>query len=311
MLRFGTLFLLAAFAFSAAAQTPSAWKPPQGTQTLRLWPDGPPGHPQSPGPEKDITTSKDRLVAGKPILHLTDVSDPTITVFAPPGGKQTGTAVLVFPGGSYRVLTMDLSGTEICHWLNSLGITAVLLKYRVPNSGPYPKSNAAFEDAERAVSLVRSHAEQWHIDPHRIGVIGFSAGAHLAAVVSNLYERRIYTPVDAADSVSCRPDFTLILYPGWLRKGEQDLAVSPALEPAADGLHPNGPPTFLAQAEDDPVHVENSLAYFWALKKAKIPAEMHLFPHGGHGYGLRATGNPTAAWPELAAVWLHTIGVLK
>lgn len=297
---------LGVFTLSAFGQSAVAWQPPQGTQTMPLWPDGPPGNPPSPGPEKDITAPTDRLVAGKPFIHLTNISAPTITVFSPPRDKQTGAAVVVFPGGSYRILAIDLEGTEICHWLNSLGVTAVLLKYRVPNSGPYPKSSAAFEDAERAVSLVRSHAEEWHIDPRRIGVLGFSAGAHLAATLSNLYETRIYKPVDAADTVSCRPDFSLIIYPGYLAMADQNFVLNPALK-----INPNGPPTFLVQAEDDPVHVENSLTYYLALKKAKIPAEMHLFSTGGHGYGMRATGNPTARWPQLAEVWLHTIGVLK
>lgn len=306
MRKYAWIALVGVLGCTASGQTVPPWQPTPGHETLKLWPTGAPNHPPSPGPEKDAATPQDQPVGGKPVLHITNVSDPTITVYAPPNGKETGAAVLVFPGGSYQVLAIDKEGTEICDWLNSLGITAILLKYRVPDSGPYPKSSAAFEDGQRAVGLVRAHAGQWHIDPHRIGVIGFSAGAHLAAMLSNQYDKRIYTPADAADSVSSRPDFALIIYPGWLRDGEQNFDVNPAIK-----FNPKGPPAFLVQAEDDFAHVENSIAYFLALKQARIPAEMHIYAEGGHGYGMRATGKPISSWPQTAAVWFHTIGVLK
>jgi acetyl esterase/lipase len=304
--KYAWIVLAGVFAGTASGQTTPPWQPTPGHETLKLWPTGAPNNPPSPGPEKDAATPQDQPVGGKPVLRITNVSDPTITVYAPPKGKETGAAALVFPGGSYQVLAIDKEGTEICDWLNSLGITAILLKYRVPDSGPYPKSSAAFEDGQRAVGLVRAHAEQWHIDPHRIGVIGFSAGAHLAAMLSNQYDKRIYRPIDAADQVSSRPDFALIIYPGWLRDGEQNFDVNPAIK-----FNPNAPPAFLVQAENDFAHVENSIAYFLALKKAKIPAEMHIYAEGGHGYGMRATGKPIASWPQTATVWFHTIGVLK
>jgi len=278
----------------------AGWQPAPGHTTVRLWPHAPAGT----APEIDATTSADRLVAGKPVIRLTNVSDPTITLYQP-SGKNTGAAVVVFPGGAYRVLAIDLEGTEVCAWLNSIGTTCVLLKYRVPDSGPYPKSAAALEDAQRALGMVRAHADQWGIDSNRVGVLGFSAGAHLAAALSTHFDQRLYDPVDAADQLSCRPDFSVIVYPGYLAISEQNFAPNPE-------IHVTGksPPSFIVQAEDDPVHVENSTVYFLALKSAEVPAEMHLYAQGGHGYGLRPTELPVTGWPALVETWLRTIRVL-
>jgi acetyl esterase/lipase len=279
----------------------SAWQPAPGHLTLDLWPHGAPGAQVGSAPEVDTTTAKDNLVAGKPLIRLGNVSKPTLTVYAP-RGKGSGTAIVVFPGGAYRILAIDLEGSEVCDWLNSAGITCVLVKYRVPDSGPYPKSAAALEDAQRALGIVRSHAAEWHIDPKHIGVLGFSAGAHLSAALSTHFEHRLYDPVDDADQVSCRPDFAVIVYPGYLALAEQNFA------PNAE-IHVTGqtPPSFIVQAEDDPVHVENSTVYFLALKNAKVPAEMHLYAEGGHGYGLRPAGLPVTSWPKLVETWLQTI----
>src|SRR3984957_5532913 len=297
---------LVVFAFVstiAFAQKP-AWQPAPGHTTLNLWPHGAPGTQANPAPEIDTTTTKDNLIAGKPLIRLGNVSVPTLTLYAP-AGKNTGAAIVVFPGGAYRILAIDLEGTEVCDWLNSIGITCVLLKYRVPDSGPYPKGTAALQDAQRALGIVRSHAAEWHIDPHRIGVLGFSAGAHLAAALSTHFEQRLYEPIDSADRVGCRPDFALIIYPGYLAIEEQNFAPNPE-------IHVTGQtsPAFIVQAEDDPVHVENSIVYFQALKNANVPAEMHLYAHGGHGYGLRRTELSVTAWPKLAETWLQTIHVL-
>ena len=278
----------------------AGWEPASGHITMTLWP-----HPQAgTAPELDATTSKDHLVAGKPVIRLTNVSNPTITLY-PPAGNNTGAAVVVFPGGAYRVLAIDLEGTEVCDWLNAMGVTCVLLKYRVPDSGPYPKSAAALEDAQRAPGMVRAHADQWHIDRDRVGVLGFSAGAHLAAALSTHFEQRLYDPVDAADQLSCRPDFSVIVYPGYLAIPEQNFAPNPEIH-----VSEKTPPSFIVQAEDDPVHVENSTAYFLALKNAKVPAEMHVYAQGGHGYGLRPTELPVTRWPALLETWMKTIRVL-
>jgi acetyl esterase/lipase len=265
-----------------------------------LWPHPPAGA----APEVDVTTAKDNVIAGKPVIRLGNVSNPTITLYTP-AQKNSGAAVVVFPGGAYHILAIDLEGTEVCDWLTSVGVTCVLLKYRVPDSGPLPKSTAALEDAQRAVGMVRAHAAEWHIDPHRVGVLGFSAGAHLAAGLSTHYEKRRYDSIDAADQMSCRPDFAVIVYPGYLALSEQNFAANPEIH-----VTEKTPPTFIVQAEDDPVHVENSTVYFLALKQAGVPAEMHLYAQGGHGYGLRHTELPVTSWPQLVEGWLHTIHVL-
>jgi acetyl esterase/lipase len=296
-----TLFILLftlAVSVSLLAQKP-AWEPGPGHITLPLWP-----HPQAgTAPEVDATTAKDSLIAGKPVIRLTNVSNPTITLYAPK--KNSGSAVVVFPGGAYRILAIDLEGTEVCEWLNSIGVTCVLLKYRVPDSGPYPKSPAALEDAQRALGMVRAHAAEWHVDPQRIGVLGFSAGAHLAAALSTHFDQRLYDAVDAADQLSCRPDFAVIVYPGYLALSEQNFAPNAEIR-----VTEKTPPSFIVQTEDDPVHVENSTVYYLALKNAGVPVEMHLYAQGGHGYGLRRTEMPVTAWPLSVETWLRTIDML-
>jgi acetyl esterase/lipase len=273
--------------------------------TMPIWPGAVPDAKPVAGPEADTTTAKDNLIAGRPVIRLGNVSTPTLAIYEPKG-KSNGAAVVVFPGGGYHILAMDLEGTEVCDWLNGIGVTCALLKYRVPDSGPYPKSPMALEDAQRAVGIVRQHAAEWHIDPHRVGVLGFSAGAHLAAALSTHYDQRLYPAMDAADQQSCRPDFAVVIYPGYLAIAEQNMAANPDIHVTA-----NTPPTFLVQAEDDTVHVENSTVYFLELKKAGVPAEMHLYAQGGHGYGLRRTKLPVTAWPQAAEAWMHTIGALR
>jgi acetyl esterase/lipase len=280
---------------------PSGWPPSSEHLTLPVWPGVAPGESANLPPEADTTTAKDHLIAGRPAVRIGNVSAPTITVYKPKG-KNTGAAVMVFPGGGYRILAIDLEGTEVCDWLNSAGVTCVLLKYRVPDSGPYPKSSAALQDAQRAMGLVRLHATEWGIDPHRIGVLGFSAGGHLSAAISNHYAQRSYEPIDAADKLSCRPDFAVLVYPAYLTLEKQDFALNPYVHPTVDT-----PPTFIVQAEDDPVHVENAAVYFLALKNAKVPAELHIYAQGGHGYGLRRTELPVTSWPQAVETWLRTI----
>jgi acetyl esterase/lipase len=272
---------------------------------MDIWPHGAPGAPANPKAEADMTTDKDHLIAGKPVIRLGNVSNPTLTFYSPKG-KSTGAAIVVFPGGGYRILAIDLEGTEVCDWLTSTGITCILLKYRVPDTGPFPKSPAALQDAQRALGIVRSHAAEWHVEPQRIGVLGFSAGAHLGAALSTHFDKRLYDPVDAADQVNCRPDFAVIVYPGYLALAEQNFAPNPDIV-----VTERTPPSFIVQAEDDPVHVENSTVYFLALKNAKVPAEMHLYAQGGHGYGLRRTALPVTTWPQSVESWLHTMQVLN
>ncbi len=213
-------------AFAPALAAPAAlaaqahpWQPAPGHTQVPIWPGTPPDAQPVAGPEQAVTRLNDHLVAGRPWTYVGPVARPTMTVYAPKGGN-TGAAAVVFPGGGYEILAIDLEGTEVCDWLTSRGITCVLLKYRVPGgggkpkSGAYPSSPMALEDAQRTIGLVRLHAAEWHIDPHRIGVLGFSAGGHLVAAISTHFDKRLYAPVDVADSVSCRPDFAVALYPG-------------------------------------------------------------------------------------------------
>lgn len=297
---FGIAIVLSAVSLGAQQ---SAWQPPAGGVTLELWPHGAPGAQPNSAPEVNTTTAKDHLVAGKPVIRLGNVSKPTLTLYAAKG-NNAGAAVVVFPGGSYRILAIDLEGTEVCDWLTSIGVNCVLVKYRVPDSGPYPKSSAALQDAQRALGIARSKAAEWHIDPHRIGVLGFSAGAHLSAALSTHFDQRLYDRVDAADDQSCRPDFAVIVYPGYLALSEQNMAANPEIHVTSQT-----PPSFIVQAEDDPVHVENSTVYFLLLKNAKVPAELHLYAEGGHGYGLRPTELPVTRWPKLVERWFLTIQV--
>jgi acetyl esterase/lipase len=296
---------------SLAAQAP-AWQPSPGHMQVPIWPGAAPDAQPVTRPETSTIREKDHLVAGQPWTYVERVSRPTMTVYSP-AGKNTGAAVVVFPGGGYQILAIDLEGTEVCDWLTAKGITCVLLKYRVPGerlsprSGAYPKSPTALEDAQRTMGLVRLHASDWGIDPHKIGVLGFSAGGHLVAALSTHFRTRLYPAVDAADKESCRPDFAVALYPGhMLENTSKDFELNPYIPVTA-----RTPPTFLLQAQDDPIDtVKNSLVYYAALKKAGVPAEMHLYPHGGHGFGLRRTELPITRWPQLVETWLGTIGMI-
>ncbi len=284
---------------------------------MPLWPGAVPDSQAVAGPEEAINTLREHLVAGRSWTYVRNVSRPTLTVYSPQG-PNTGVAIVVFPGGGYQILAIDLEGTEVCDWLTSKGITCVLLKYRVPHSGPSwdpackcsinPKPQPALEDAQRAVGLVRLHAAEWHVDPHKIGVLGFSAGGHLVAAISTQYQQRLYAAVDAADQESCRPDFAVALYPGhlWIPAGGQ-LGFNPDVHVTG-----NTPPTFLLQAETDSVdNVNQSLVYYIALKDAGVPTEMHLYADGGHAFGLRRTKDPITAWPQLVEQWLRTIGMIS
>jgi acetyl esterase/lipase len=309
-----------------------AWQPSPGHTQLPIWPGAAPDPQPVAGREIAETMGKGSLVAGRPWVAVDNVTRPTMTVYSPTG-KNTGAAVVVFPGGGYQILAIDLEGTEVCDWLTPKGITCVLLKYRVtdvgeyPKSGPYPESPMALEDAQRTLGLVRLHAAEWQIDPNKIGVLGFSAGGHLVAAISTHFERRLYPLVDEADKVSCRPDFAVAIYPGHLsiaaaewdaQQGvkkfvvphpatvDKDLALNPEVPVTS-----KTPPTFLLQNEDDHVdNVDDSLSYYIALKNAGVPVKMHLYAQGGHAFGLRRTKFPVTAWPQLVETWLGTIGVI-
>ena len=217
---------------------------------------------------------------------------PRSLSISPEAAKNTGAAVLVFPGGGYRILAYDLEGTEVCAWLNSIGMTCVLVKYRVPFATHYPENTADLEDAQQAMRITRAHAAEWKIDPNASAF--WASPPERISPSSSATTPTTSGPGEPAHELDARPNFAVIIYPGYLSD-------APALNQLAKGIDPtaNTPPTFLLQAENDPVHEENALLYFQALKEAKVPAELHLFAEGGHGYGLRPTELPITHWPTL------------
>jgi acetyl esterase/lipase len=262
---------------------------------------------EAPGETSRLIERADRdggKTGGEPVLRILNVGEPTITYYPAPKETASGAAVVVCPGGGYNLLAYDLEGDEICEWLNELGITGVLLKYRVPRREGREKHEAPLQDVQRAIGYVRAHADSYAIDPKRIGVMGFSAGAHLSATVSNNFARRTYPPIDASDRVSCRPDFCLLVYPAYL--DADSFRIAPELKVSAQT-----PPTLLIQAEDDKSYINSSLFYFYALKEAGVPARMHLYSKGGHGYGLRDTGEAVNEWPHRAEDWFREIGIIE
>jgi acetyl esterase/lipase len=273
--------------------------------TVPLWPQGVPGETNKLGEERNMTKPTENKIAGRDVIRLGNISKPTITIYPAPKEKNTGAAVVVFPGGGYHILAWDLEGTEVCEWLNSIGVNAVLLKYRVPKRDGVERHVPALQDAQRAVGLVRGLAPEYGIDPKRIGVLGFSAGGHLAAALSAASAQRTYPRVDADDNGSCRPDFAVLIYPAYLTLMEKSDAINPQT-----AVSSNTPPTFIAMTQDDPVRVETALFYSAALTQAGVPFELHIYPKGGHGYGLRRTDNPVTAWPDRVAEWMKFNGWL-
>jgi acetyl esterase/lipase len=311
-MKFSCVVALAGLLLSSVSQgtapgaEPAIWQPSPGQMQIPIWPGVAPDVQSVPGPETPTPGA------------VTNVTRPTMTVYAP-DGKNTGAAVVVFPGGGFQMLAIDLEGTEVCDWLVSKGITCVLLKYRVP-SAPYvwrcdcrPHNRAistpSLEDAQRTLRLVRSHAAEWRIDPHKVGVLGFSAGGYLVAEASTYFETRLYAPVDAADQESSRPDFAIAIYPGHLALAENSIALNPHIK---SHITPQTPPTFLLQNEDDHVdRIEDALSYYMGLKMADVPVELHAYAQGGHAFGLRASKLPVSGWPQLVETWLKTIGMLQ
>lgn len=252
-----------------------------------------------------------------------NVSNPTIKIFHP-SHENSGAAVIVFPGGGYMKLAVELEGSEICEWLASIGVTGILLKYRVPASGPHydepchcekdPVKPFALQDAQRAMSLVRFNAKEWNIDPSKIGVMGFSAGGHLVADVSTNYRKRAYSVTDNIDSVNCKPNFGIVMFPGHMTfHTDKPYELNKTLP-----VDSNVSPMFILQAGNDPIDpIQNSLVLYIALKKVSVPVEYHIYAEGGHAFGLDRTALdnpkwnklPIADWEKLVQRWLQTIGM--
>lgn len=294
------ILLLLALSLSDAAFSADAHP------TIELWPNGAPDEAAKLPSEQDTTKETDGKIAGQRLIRLGNVSNPTIAVYPAPADKASGVAVMVCPGGGYHILAMDLEGTEVCKRLNAMGITGILLKYRVPKRPDAERYAPPLQDAQRALGLIRQHAGEWKIDPHRIGVLGFSAGGNLAAILSSQYEGRKYTKIDTADDWSCRPDFTVLIYPAYLTAENDITRLAPEIT-----VNANTPQAFIVMAQDDPVRAENALGYAYALTKQKIACELHIYPTGGHGYGLRKTEEAVTTWPERLQDWFISRGLLK
>ena len=268
-------------------------------KSVLLFPDVAPGEKRTMTETRDDTGDK---VGELSVLRVSNVGSPAITIYPANPDVASGAAMVVCPGGGYYLLAYDLEGTEVCDWLNAAGITAILLKYRVPRRPNRPMYEAPLQDVQRAISYVRAHADELGIDPERIGVMGFSAGAHLSVMASTAYDKRSYLPIDEVDKVSCRPDYCLLVYPAYL--SGKNFQLAPEIKVTKDV-----PPTMIIQAEDDKSYIDSSLFYYYALKQAGVPVWMHLYSNGGHGYGLRDTGCMVNEWPDRAEDWFQELGV--
>ncbi len=271
---------------------------------LNVWPGKAPGETKTLPPEADQTKPTDALIAGRPIIKLGSVSKPQLAIYRPEPDKDTGTSVIICPGGGHEILAYDLEGTEVASWLNSIGVTGIVLKYRVPARDPVKRWSAAVQDAQRSISLVRTRAGEWNLDPDRIGICGFSAGGETAALTS-IFDSHQYLPIDPIDTASSRPNFAMLIYPGGFIKKEGEKL------PSFIHVDPATPPMFIVHAFDDPVPVGNSLLFAELLAKAKISTELHVFATGGHGYGLRPTQEAITTWPGRAKAWLREKGLLE
>jgi acetyl esterase/lipase len=313
----GTLLALSITTTAAEEQkstrTVGVWQQPAGLEQIPIWPTTAPDMEGNTRPTESVLTAQTpEAINGISSEAVFDVTEPTMTIF-PPMGKNTGVAMIVFPGGGFKAVVITLEGTEICDWLTAKGITCVLLKYRVPGSNHWwdekckchvtPRVPRALQDAQRTIKLVRARAAELNIDPNKIGAMGFSAGGYMVAQISNIFAPA-YKPVDATDKVSSRLDFAIAVYPGHLCR--EGMKLDPTIH-----VTKQSPPTFLLQAWDDPVdNICNSTLYAEALAAANVPAEVHLFAHGGHAFALRHPDQAVATWPNLVERWLKEIGML-
>jgi len=293
--------------------TVGVWQPTAGATQVPIWPGSPPDGTLNPQPPETVQTYDDPPAPGGKSAAVLNVAIPTMTIIRPTG-PANGTAVIVFPGGGFQKVFIDLEGTEICGWLVAKGVTCIVSKYRAPGGNDYwddklkrqitPKIPRALQDAQRTIRLVRSKAKELGINPSKIGVMGFSAGGYLVAQTSNILTPT-YKPVDAIDAISSRPDFAVALYPGHICRND-GATFDPKLP-----IIKTAPPTFIAQSWDDPVDpICNSLMYASALDKAGVSTELHVFAKGGHAFGLRKKDQPVGEWPHLVERWLNQIGML-
>jgi len=289
--------LLAVVVMACGLVSASAIEP---WKTMKLWPGVAPGEKGDIGPEGERPPRPGQ----RKVIRIQNVSVPTLSVFKPK--KPNGAAVVICPGGGYTILAWDLEGTEVAQWLNGIGVTAVVVKYRVPRRKDRAKHDAPLQDAQRALGLVRHNAKDWGIDPKRIGILGFSAGGHLSATAMTNHRKRTYTPVDAADSVSCRPDFGVLVYPAYLVDNETKTKLVTEVPVGKDT-----PPAIFIHAGDDRVTADSSVQMWLAMRRVGVHSALHVFSHGGHGYGLRPSKDPVSGWPKLVEGWLRRMSIIE
>lgn len=265
----------------------------QKKEVINLWPGKVPGELKEKQPPVIDAPRNDNVV------RYSEVTNPAIEVFPADPGKNNKSAIIVCPGGAYRILAYDKEGTEIAEWLNRLGYSAFVLQYRIPD-----KKEGALQDAQRALRIIRANAAKWNIDPEKTGIMGFSAGGSLSARTSILFNKKTYLPVDKADSLSSRPSFAILIYPAYLDQGPNK-TLTPELE-----LTKTTPPIFIFQTADDP-YGNSALVMAGALRDAKLPVELHILSTGGHGYGLRPGKPAPDTWPLLTEKWLKEVLLFK
>jgi acetyl esterase/lipase len=267
---------------------------------ITIWPSEVPGESEAFAEkigEEKVLPERD----GKPVMRITNVTQPKLVVYRPTENAGTA-AVVVCPGGGYSILAWDLEGTEVAEWLNSIGVTAIVLKYRVPRRPDLNPHEAPLQDAQRAIRIAREHAREWKLDPNKIGILGFSAGGNLAAMAATRHAKQSYPLVDDIDKLSARPDFAVLIYPAYLVKDDK-LVEELTLDKST-------PPCFFAHAGDDRVPADNSLQMYLGLRKVGVPGELHIYPTGGHGFGLRPTDEPVSRWPTRCEDWMRRSGLL-
>jgi len=296
---------LTTVAFLALALASSAFAA-DANHVLNLWPGQPPGEPMKVEAEKDFTKPEDRLIAGRRIIKLGNVATPQAHVFLPPKEKRNGASVVICPGGGFNILAWDLEGTEVAEWLNSIGVAAIVVKYRVPTARQPVRWLAPVQDAQRALSLTRSKSDEWGLDTKRTGTLGFSAGGVTAGFAAVKNGERQYPAADDTDKLSCRPAFAVLIYPAYF-VDDATLQLKPDIIVTKET-----PPMFFVHAQNDGVKAENSVQLFLALKKAGVPSELHVYDAGGHGFGMRPVeGLPVTLWPKRCEEWLARAGWLK
>ncbi|MDR3110449.1 MAG: alpha/beta hydrolase [Planctomycetaceae bacterium] len=273
---------------------------------LKLWSGTAPGDKDGAVGAETADVGKEKL----PIIRVGNVTVPSLSVYQPAPDKATGACVVIFPGGGYNILAYNHEGTEVAHWLNSIGVTAVVVKYRVPRRAGLPKHLAPLQDSQRAIRLVRQNAEAWKIDTKKIGVLGFSAGAHLTLLAATNYDEKVYEPVDDADKLSAKPNFAVPIYLAYaLGEGADKKRIDVPLEDNIK-ITKETPPMFLSICDDDGVGSMGSVQLYMKLHEIGVPCELHVFVKGGHGYGMR-DGIPAAGWNRLCEDWLKQIGVVR